>query len=179
MVERIAYYGVKASAGLYTKSPVSEGGLGISLSDYGTITMIWALIQTFVPVLTGGISDRVGYKETIFASTAIKISGYLCMAFFPSFWGFLFGAVLLASGTGIFKPGIQGTLVLATNRNNSSMAWGIFYQIVNIGGFLGPILAWLLPSARLGKRLFRMRCYYLFEFHIPSNLPRARKRRAT
>jgi len=141
MIERLAYYGVKASAGLYAKTAASEGGLGITLSDYGLITMTWALVQTFVPVLTGGISDRVGYKETIAVSTVIKISGYLTMAFFPSFWGFLIGAMLLATGTGIFKPGIQGTLVLATERNNSSMAWGIFYQTVNIGGFLGPILA--------------------------------------
>ena len=118
LVERIAYYGVKASAGLYAKAPASEGGLGISLSDYGIIISVWALLQTFVPVFTGGISDRVGYKETIFASTVIKICGYLCMAFFPSFWGFLFGAMLLAAGTGIFKPGIQGTLVLSTNRNS-------------------------------------------------------------
>ena len=141
LVERVAYYGVKASAGLYAKAPQSEGGLGISLNDYGIIISLWALMQTFVPVFTGGISDRVGYKETIFASTVIKIGGYLLMAFFPNFWGFLFGAMLLAGGTGIFKPGIQGTLVLSTNRNNTSMAWGIFYQVVNIGGFLGPLVA--------------------------------------
>ncbi|BDM63417.1 MFS transporter [Shewanella sp. NFH-SH190041] len=141
LVERIAYYGVKASAGLYAKAPESAGGLGITLSDYGIIISCWAILQTFVPVFTGGISDRVGYKETIFASTIIKIAGYLCMAFFPSFWGFFWGAMLLATGTGIFKPGIQGTLVLATRRDNSSMAWGIFYQVVNIGGFLGPLVA--------------------------------------
>ncbi|MCA1896166.1 MFS transporter, partial [Shewanella putrefaciens] len=141
LVERIAYYGVKASAGLYAKAPESAGGLGISLSDYGIIISLWAIMQTFVPVFTGGVSDRVGYKETIFGSTIIKIFGYLVMAFFPSFWGFLVGALLLAIGTGIFKPGIQGTLVLSTQRNNTSMAWGIFYQIVNIGGFLGPLVA--------------------------------------
>ena len=50
-------------------------------------------------------------------------------------------AVILAAGTAVFKPGIQGTLVKATNRYNSSMAWGIFYQTVNVGGFLGPIVA--------------------------------------
>lgn len=94
-----------------------------------------------MPVFTGGISDRVGYKETIFASTVFKILGYLIMAWFPTFWGFMGGAVVLAFGTGIFKPSIQGTIVKATNRQNSSMAWGVFYQTVNIGGFLGPLLA--------------------------------------
>ncbi|WP_298442222.1 MFS transporter [uncultured Ferrimonas sp.] len=141
LIERFAYYGIKSSAALYAKAPASEGGLGITMGDFGIILMIWALLQTFVPVLTGGISDRVGYKETIFASTVLKIAGYLVMAFFPSFYGFMAGAVLLAIGTGIFKPGIQGTLVLATKKENASMAWGIFYQTVNIGGFLGPLMA--------------------------------------
>ena len=83
-------------------------------------------------------------------STVLKIIGYLLMAIFPSFWGFLSGAIVLATGTGVFKPGIQATLVNASNRENSSMAWGVFYQTVNIGGFLGQILAaalWQLQGA--------------------------------
>ncbi len=141
MVERLAYYGVKTVAALYATDSVANGGLGLTMTDFGIILSVWALTQTFVPVLTGGISDRVGYKETIFASTVIKIMGYLTMAFFPTFWGFFAGAVVLAFGTGIFKPGLQGTLVKATNRRNSTMAWGVFYQTVNIGGFIGPLLA--------------------------------------
>lgn len=141
MIERLAYYGVKAVATLYAKDPVSKGGLGTDLASFGNILLVWALVQSFVPVLTGGLSDRYGYKETIFASTVVKIAGYLVMAFFPSFYGFFAGAVLLATGTAIFKPGIQGTLVKSTKRENSSMAWGIFYQTVNIGGFLGPLVA--------------------------------------
>ncbi|MEW6280010.1 MAG: MFS transporter [Candidatus Eremiobacterota bacterium] len=141
MVERLAYYGVKAVATLYAKDPVSKGGLGITMTTFGTILTVWALIQSIVPVLVGGLADRLGYKKTIALSTVVKIGGYLTMAAFPTFWGFFAGAVLLAFGTGIFKPGIQGTLVKCTNRRNSSMAWGIFYQTVNIGGFLGPLLA--------------------------------------
>ena len=63
------------------------------------------------------------------------------MAWFHSYWGFFAGAMLLATGTAIFKPGVQGTLIKATNRRNSSMAWGIFYQTVNIGGWIGPLIA--------------------------------------
>ncbi|MDH3612202.1 MAG: MFS transporter [Gammaproteobacteria bacterium] len=141
MVERLAYYGVRQVASLYATDAASNGGLGLAGTDVGIIFLFWALMQSFVPVLTGGISDRVGYKETIFASTVIKILGYLLMAWFPSFWGFMAGAMVLAFGTGIFKPGIQATIVKSTNRQNSSMAWGVFYQTVNIGGFIGPLLA--------------------------------------
>jgi MFS family permease len=141
MIERLAYYGVRSVASLYGTNSASSGGLGLTGTDMGIIFTVWAFVQSFVPVVTGGISDRVGYKETIFASTVFKILGYLIMAWFHSFWGFLIGAIVLAFGTGIFKPGIQATIVKATNRQNSSMAWGVFYQTVNIGGFLGPLLA--------------------------------------
>ena len=141
MVERLAFYGVRSVATLYGKDPVSKGGLGITPSQMGTIFFWWMLFQTWVPIFTGGISDRYGYKKAIFASTVLKIMGYLTMAAFSSYWGFFCGALQLALGTAIFKPGIQGTLVKCTNRQNSSMAWGIFYQTVNIGAFMGPLLA--------------------------------------
>jgi len=141
MVERLAFYGVRSVATLYGKDPISKGGLGITPAEMGTIFFWWMLFQSWVPVFTGGIADRYGYKQAIFLSTVLKIAGYLVMAAFASYWGFFGGALLLALGTAIFKPGIQGTLVKCTNRQNSSMAWGIFYQTVNIGAFIGPLMA--------------------------------------
>lgn len=141
MVERLAYYGVYSLSTLYGTDAASNGGLGITSGEMGTIFFYWLLLQGLIPVFTGGLSDRLGYKETIGLSTVIKIAGYLVMAFFPSFWGFFTGAIILAVGTGIFKPGIQGTIAKVSNRKNSAVAWGIFYQTVNWGGFLGPVVA--------------------------------------
>jgi POT family proton-dependent oligopeptide transporter len=141
MIERLAYYGVRAVATLYATRAESQGGLGVTMATFGTLLLFWNLMQSLIPVFTGGLSDRYGYKETIFASTILKVLGYLVMAWFHSYWGFFAGAMLLATGTAVFKPGIQGTLIRATNRRNSSMAWGVFYQTVNIGGWIGPLIA--------------------------------------
>jgi proton-dependent oligopeptide transporter, POT family len=141
MIERLAYYGVRAVATLYATRPASEGGLGVTMATFGWLLLWWNLTQSLLPIFTGGLSDRYGYKQTIFASTCLKAIGYLIMAWFPTYGGFFAGAMFLASGTAIFKPGIQGTLIRSTNRRNSSMAWGIFYQTVNIGGWIGPLIA--------------------------------------
>jgi proton-dependent oligopeptide transporter, POT family len=141
MIERLAFYGVMGVRTIYGTASVESGGLGVSPTRFGDILSVWALVQSIVPALTGGLSDRYGYKRTIFLSTVINIAGYLVMAFFPTFAGFFAGAMLLATGTAIFKPGLQGTVATATKRENSSMAWGIFYQTVNIGGFIGPLMA--------------------------------------
>jgi MFS family permease len=141
MIERLAFYGVRAVATLYATRPKSGGGLGVTMATFGTLLLWWNLVQSLIPIFTGGLSDRYGYKQTIFASTIIKSLGYLVMAWFHSYWGFFCGAMLLATGTAIFKPGVQGTVIKATNRRNSSVAWGIFYQTVNIGGWIGPLIA--------------------------------------
>ena len=146
MVERLAFYGVKAVAALYATAPRAHGGLGVTASVFGDVLMLWAFTQSVLPVLVGGLADRFGYKRTIFISTIVKISGYLVMAWLPTYLGFLAGAILLATGTAIFKPGIQGTLVHSTSPENSSVAWGFFYQLVNVGGWVGPLVAAFLRS---------------------------------
>jgi len=124
MIERLAYYGVRAVATIYATRAEAEGGLGVTMAKFGTLLFTWNLLQSLVPNFPGGLSDRFGYKQTIFISTIVKCFGYLLMAWFPNYDGFFAGALCLAVGTAIFKPGIQGTLILSTNRQNSSMAWG-------------------------------------------------------
>ncbi len=141
MIERLAYYGVRTVSTLYVTRAKSDGGLGENMATYGTLLFFWSLIGSGASVFIGGLSDRHGYKRTIFVSTAIKCFGYLLMAWFHSYTGFFVGAMFLALGTAVFKPGIQGTLIKVTNRRNSSVAWGVFYQTVNIGGWIGPLIA--------------------------------------
>src|SRR5437762_8949893 len=107
MVERLAFYGVRSVATLYSTRPASEGGLGVTMATYGWLLLCWNLVQSVVPAFTGGLADRHGYKETIFLATTVKALAYLIMAWFHSYLGFFAGAMCLAVGTAIFKPGIQ------------------------------------------------------------------------
>ena len=141
MIERLAFYGVRAVSTIYATRAESDGGLGVTMAAFGWLLLMWNLVQSLVPVFIGGLADRHGYKETIFISTVIKCCGYLVMAWWHSYAGFFAGAMFLALGTAIFKPGIQGTLIKVSNRRNSSVAWGVFYQTVNIGCWIGPLIA--------------------------------------
>jgi dipeptide/tripeptide permease len=46
----------------------------------------------------------------------------------------------------MFKPVIIGTISKVTNEKNASMGFGIFYMMVNIGGFVGPIVAGIVRA---------------------------------
>lgn len=141
MFERLAFFGVRAVVGLYIVDAASRGGLELEHTTRGFIFFIWALIQTLLPMFTGGFSDRYGYKKSLYIAFTINIAGYSLMGIADGFGLFLTGVIMVATGTAIFKPPLHGTLAHSVDEKNSSLGWGFFYQLVNIGGFLGPFVA--------------------------------------
>jgi POT family proton-dependent oligopeptide transporter len=144
MIERLAYYGVRVVIPIYIAQADEIGGLHFSQTEKGFIFMWWALVQSALPVFTGGFADRYGYKQQIVLAIGLKITGYLIMATNRDFWPFFTGCLVLAAGTAVFKPPVQGTFVKTLSPMTSGVGWGYFYMVVNIGGFLGPPLAHLL-----------------------------------
>lgn len=144
MLERLAYYGVRVVIPIYIAQADEIGGLHFTQMDKGFIFFWWAIFQSITPMFSGGFADRYGYKKTIAISVFIKILGYVMMATQREFWPFFIGCCVLALGTAIFKPGVQGTMCQSLTKKNSSVGWGTFYMLVNIGGFLGPPLAHFL-----------------------------------
>ncbi len=141
MFERLAYYGVRAVVAIYMVLALEAGGPEFNHTQKGVIFAMWAFVQSLLPVFTGGFADRYGHKRTIAVAIAIKIAGYFIMGWRQDLLGFAFGCFLLATGTAIFKPGVQGTLAATMKKSSASVGWGLFYQIVNVGGFLGPVVA--------------------------------------
>ncbi|MEW5795194.1 MAG: MFS transporter [Candidatus Zixiibacteriota bacterium] len=144
MFERLAYYGVRVVIPIYIAQADEINGLHFTQTEKGIIFFWWAVFQSLTPFLSGGFADRYGYKKTIATSIFIKVLGYILMATQREFWPFLIGCCVLALGTAIFKPGVQGTMCQSLTKQNSSVGWGTFYMVVNIGGFLGPPLAHFL-----------------------------------
>lgn len=158
MLERLAFFSVIAIRSLYVIAVGSENGLGLSYTQKGWIFSIWALLQCLIPMVSGGYTDRYGYRKSLAVAFTINILGYLLMGFsrplatdlaglgLPNagFWVFLCAACLVGTGTAIFKPPVQGTIARATTEATSSVGWGLFYWVVNIGGTLAPFAAALL-----------------------------------
>ncbi len=164
MIERTAYYGVRVVIPIYIAQADEIGGLHFSQADKGLIFMWWALTQSALPVFTGGFADRYGYKQQIVLAIGLKIVGYVIMGTQRDFWPFLAGCLILAAGTAIFKPPVQGTFVKTLNAGTSGVGWGFFYMVVNIGGFLGPPLAHFLSGISWPMVFYG--CAFLVSFNL-------------
>ncbi|MDR1012101.1 MAG: MFS transporter [Opitutaceae bacterium] len=153
MGERLAYYNLRVVAPIYIMQADNPGGLHLTAADKGVIYMWWFIIQSLLPILTGGIADRLGYKKTLAFAITTMMLGYVMMAFLRdtaligNYPAFFLSIMVLAFGTAFFKPGIQGSLANTLTKENSSMGWGLFYWVVNVGAFAGHFIPTVLLVA--------------------------------
>ncbi len=141
LFERWAWYGIFSVFSLYLVNSTETGALGFSQIEKGRILGIGTMILYFLPVITGSIADKIGYKKVLLISFTIYAIGFLLLNQFSSFYGIFFVYLILAIGGAFFKPIITATVSKTTDKESSSIGFGIFYMMVNIGAFIGPIFS--------------------------------------
>jgi dipeptide/tripeptide permease len=65
---------------------------------------------------------------------------FLLIPIFKSFASVFVIYLFLAVGAALFKPIISATVAKTTDEETSSIGFGIFYMMVNIGAFIGPFV---------------------------------------
>jgi len=143
MWERFSYYGMRAFLILYMTAPVAVGGLGFDVprasSVYGTYTgSVWV-----TPILGGLVADRIlgPYRSVLLGGIVIALGHFtLALRALPFFYT---GLALIVIGTGLLKPNattLVGSLYEEQDARRDA-GFSIFYMGINLGAFIGPLLA--------------------------------------
>jgi len=142
--ERMAWYGWFTVSSVYITGAVETGGLGFTSEQRGQIQAVVPFLLYLMPVFTGAMADRYGYKKMFTIAYLIMIASYYLLGQFRTFPTFMMAFLFVAVGAAIFKPVVVGTIARVTDDRNSATGFGVFYMMVNIGGFVGPIVAGLV-----------------------------------
>ncbi len=146
LFERWAWYGFFMLFANYLTSSSDLGGLDFSQSQKGFIMGTGTAILYFLPTLTGAIADRFGYKKILSIAFLIYTSAFLLMPMFDSFVGVFLIFLYLALGAALFKPVITATIAKTTTDETASIGFGLFYMMVNVGAFFGPMVTLLFKG---------------------------------
>jgi proton-dependent oligopeptide transporter, POT family len=169
--ERLAYYAMGAVLAIY----LSEQ-LHFSSVLTGTLLGIAGFVVYALSIVAGSLADRFGFRRTLMCAYLVLTIGYFLLSSIESTWmaplrraigdRWLVSIVLLvpALGPGMVKPSVAGTTARASRENVRSLGYSIYYTLVNIGGALGPLIAWLIREPlHLGIRnVFRVSAASVF-----------------
>jgi len=141
--ERGSYYGVMSVLSVYLVLSADKGGLGFSKESVGVIKSVITPMLYILPILSGAIADRFGYRKMLMFAFTVMSLGYFFTGLVTSY-GLVFVSLLfMVLGAGCFKPIISGTIARSTNESNSTLGFGIFYWSINLGAFVFPLI--LIP----------------------------------
>lgn len=138
LMERWAWYGIFTLFGLYLVGSTDEGALGFNHIQKGNIMANVTAILYLLPVFFGVIADRIGYKLSLTIAYIIMIFGYYMMGEVNTYWSMYMIFLLVAIGAAFFKPVASAIVARNTDETTGTMGFGIFYMMVNVGGFVGP-----------------------------------------
>jgi POT family proton-dependent oligopeptide transporter len=134
ILERFAYYGIYFGFGIYMAS------LGFSRAQLGIVQSIFLLLSYGIPLISGSFADRFGFKKVLIISYLAYLPSILLLIYTKTFSGIILTMLSIGLAAGIFKPLIAGTIRAVTDSTNKSLGFGIFYQMVNVGGSFGPMV---------------------------------------
>lgn len=135
VLERFAYYGIYMGFGIYMEY------LGYTRAQLGIVQSIFLLLSYFIPVVSGSFADRFGFKKVLIVSYLAYLPSILLLIVTKSFSGIALTMLSIGLAAGIFKPLILGTVRSVSDSTNKSLAFGIFYAMVNVGASFGPVIA--------------------------------------
>lgn len=137
--ERGSYYGVMSILSVYLAMNIEEGGLGFSKESIGVIKSTITPLLYLLPILSGAIAEKFGYKKILMGAFGVMTLGYFFTGLSTSYIAIFASLLLMVTGGGFFKPIISGTIARVTNEKNSSLGFGIFYWSINLGAFIFPL----------------------------------------
>jgi len=166
--ERLAWYGMYTLLASYIMTPNSQGGLGLGNTERGLIMGVVPFFLYLFPVLSGALADRFGYRKMFILAFTLMAPSYYFLGYADNLASFLSIFMLIALGAGIFKPVVIATVSRSTDDSNRGLGFGIFYMMVNIGGFLGPFLAPIIQKNYGWEWVFTFAAIWISVNFIPA-----------
>jgi len=136
LFERAAYYGAFIAMALYLTRSV-----GFTDIETGWVIALFASILYFMPTIMGAIADHIGFRKALILAFSLLTVGYALLGAFQLKWTAIASLVLIMLGGAIVKPVILGTVAKCSDESHRARAFSIFYQVVNIGAFMGKTVA--------------------------------------
>ena len=136
LFERAAFYGMFIALALYLTREV-----GFSDVETGYVAAFFSSFLYLVPTFTGALADKMGFRRALLLAFGLLTAGYALLGAFQTKPTAIAALALIMLGGSFVKPIISGTVAKSSDEHNRARAFSIFYQVVNIGAFMGKTIA--------------------------------------
>ncbi len=173
LFERLSYYAAFATLARYLHET-----LKFPVEQAGTLTGFFGGLVWFLAVFGGTVADRMGFRRALSVAYLVLSCAYFLLGSLGAPWLApirdsvplvalaTFVLALPALGIALVKPSVVGTTARASKENVRSIGYAIYYTLVNIGGFFGPVVASYVHRHMSVENVFRVAALSVFLMFI-------------
>jgi POT family proton-dependent oligopeptide transporter len=134
LLERLAFYGVYVNLAVYL-----TGTVGLSDIENGSLLGVFALVRSWVPIGTGVLADRIGFRRSLACAFVLYVMAYALLFASPTRPGAWCAVMGMAVGGAFLKPVVPATVRRHAPAERRPMGFSLFYASVNAGSVVGKV----------------------------------------
>ncbi|OGB62138.1 MAG: hypothetical protein A2Y94_12955 [Caldithrix sp. RBG_13_44_9] len=161
VIEGLVYFGILTILGKYCSENVALSDLHAGWV-YGAVTGG----ITFAMLLFGGVSDRIGVRQSLALALFIMMMGRILVSLSgtiplengmgsPMFFVMISGLFFMVAAYGLYQPAAYAGVKKYTNPQTAAIGYAVVYGLMNLGAFFSGFIS---PATR-----------YHFETVFPPN----------
>ncbi|HEU5319066.1 MAG TPA: MFS transporter [Chloroflexota bacterium] len=120
--------------------PVFARDLGASRAELGLLTAVSLIPFTIAQPIAARLSERVGFRTTVFAGLLLSGVMTLLTPLSPSFVVLVALQVVAGLGRGLLSVSLMSLAILSVDQSERATAMGVYQAVYSIGMFLGPLV---------------------------------------
>jgi POT family proton-dependent oligopeptide transporter len=169
LFERLSYYAAVAPMARYLHEALS-----FPTKQAANLTSLLLSLVWFLAIFGGAVADRLGFRRALSLAYLILSGSYFFLGSIGAPWlapvrnavplVIIVTVVLMlpAFGIALVKPCVVGTTARSAHENVRSIGYSIYYTLVNIGGFMGPLVASWVHKNLSVENVFRVAALCVF-----------------
>src|SRR5438552_7398246 len=173
LFERLSYYAAFASLARYLHEALS-----FPTERAANLAGLFGGLVWFLAIFGGAVADRLGFRRALSLAYLVLSGSYFLLGSIGAPWlapvrnavplVVLVTVVLMlpALGVALVKPCVVGTTARSSHANVRSIGYSIYYTLVNIGGFCGPLMASWVHKHLSVENVFRVAALSVFAMYF-------------
>jgi len=150
-VNSIGISSIMGFLSLYMVSNIPDGGLGLTLTEAGTVLSVGQIAGALMQRPSGDLADRYNKNHLIIIGGLVGSVGMALFVYSVTFWHVMAARLIFALGTALISPALSSIAAIEGRVYGAGTTMSALDSAMSLGMMVGPLISGVLAD------LFTMR----------------------
>src|SRR4030042_1648060 len=132
---------------LFMYTAVSQGGLGLTVTEAGTVLSAGTIASALMQQPSGALADRYNKVKLIMLGGVISAAGMWSFPLAHTFWEVMLARLIFGAGSALVMPSISSLAAIEGREFGVGTTMSVMESSMSLGMMVGPLVSGVLADA--------------------------------